>query len=86
MVLYIDLSLYSAHLYLLLHEDEMVAQYSSPLTACLSYVKSFLDLSCLPNRSMEFSLYQETPHSQMQEVTPKEPNVDPGTLVWSSTT
>ncbi|XP_023254824.1 coiled-coil domain-containing protein 120-like isoform X2 [Seriola lalandi dorsalis] len=35
----------------------------------------------LHGRSMEFSLYQETPHPQMQEVTPKEPSADPGTLV-----
>ncbi|XP_034023184.1 coiled-coil domain-containing protein 120 isoform X2 [Thalassophryne amazonica] len=35
----------------------------------------------LHGRSMEFSLYQETPHLQMQEVTPKEPSTDPGTLV-----
>lgn len=37
-----------------------------------------------PHRSMEFSLYQETSDPQMQEVTPKEPSADPGTLVWSS--
>lgn len=30
---------------------------------------------------MEFSLYQETSDPQMQEVTPKEPSADPGTLV-----
>ncbi|KAG7494139.1 hypothetical protein JOB18_024158 [Solea senegalensis] len=35
----------------------------------------------LHGRSMEFSLYQETLHPQMQEVTPKEPSADPGTLV-----
>lgn len=38
----------------------------------------------LPNRSMEFTLYQETQDPQMPEVTPKEPGADPGTLVWSS--
>ncbi|CAF96883.1 unnamed protein product, partial [Tetraodon nigroviridis] len=36
---------------------------------------------CLPDRSMEFSLYQETPPSQVQEGTPAEPSTDPGTLV-----
>ncbi|XP_061148280.1 coiled-coil domain-containing protein 120 [Syngnathus typhle] len=35
----------------------------------------------LHGRSMELSLYQETPHSQTQEGAPKEPNADPGTLV-----
>ncbi|KAK2862541.1 hypothetical protein Q5P01_002074 [Channa striata] len=35
----------------------------------------------LHGRSMEFSLYQEAPQSQMQEVTQKEPSADPGTLV-----
>ncbi|KAL3977824.1 inactive phospholipase D5 [Sarotherodon galilaeus] len=35
----------------------------------------------LHGRSMEFSLYQETSDPQMQEVTPKEPSADPGTLV-----
>ncbi|XP_037303832.1 coiled-coil domain-containing protein 120 isoform X2 [Pungitius pungitius] len=35
----------------------------------------------LHGRSMEFSLYQDTPHPEMQEVTPKEPSADPGTLV-----
>ncbi|KAI4826384.1 hypothetical protein KUCAC02_029832 [Chaenocephalus aceratus] len=35
----------------------------------------------LHGRSMEFSLYQETPHPQTQEATPKEPSPDPGTLV-----
>ncbi|XP_038590832.1 coiled-coil domain-containing protein 120-like [Micropterus salmoides] len=35
----------------------------------------------LHGRSMEFSLYQDTPQPQMQEVTPKEPSADPGTLV-----
>uniref|UniRef100_A0A8C2ZCY2 Coiled-coil domain containing 120b n=1 Tax=Cyclopterus lumpus TaxID=8103 RepID=A0A8C2ZCY2_CYCLU len=35
----------------------------------------------LHGRSMEFSLYQETPHPEVQEVTPKEPSADPGTLV-----
>lgn len=45
------------------------------------YLCGCIDLSHLPNRSMEFSLYQETPHPQMQEVTPKEPSADPGTLV-----
>ncbi|XP_061584729.1 coiled-coil domain-containing protein 120 [Cololabis saira] len=35
----------------------------------------------LHGRSMEFSLYQETPDPQMQELTPKEPSADPGTLV-----
>lgn len=36
---------------------------------------------CFSNRSMELSLYQETPHPQTQEGAPKEPNADPGTLV-----
>lgn len=40
-----------------------------------------IDLSRLPDRSMEFSLYQETPHPEVQEATPKEPSADPGTLV-----
>ncbi|KAM4587860.1 coiled-coil domain-containing protein 120 isoform 2-T4 [Odontesthes bonariensis] len=35
----------------------------------------------LHGRSVEFSLYQETPDPQIQEVTPKEPSADPGTLV-----
>ncbi|XP_075904005.1 coiled-coil domain-containing protein 120 isoform X2 [Nelusetta ayraudi] len=35
----------------------------------------------LHGRSMELSLYQETPHPQMQDVTAKEPSADPGTLV-----
>uniref|UniRef100_A0A1A8FPE1 Coiled-coil domain containing 120 n=2 Tax=Nothobranchius korthausae TaxID=1143690 RepID=A0A1A8FPE1_9TELE len=35
----------------------------------------------LHGRSMEFSLYQETPDPQNQDVTPKESNADPGTLV-----
>ncbi|XP_068598234.1 coiled-coil domain-containing protein 120 [Brachionichthys hirsutus] len=35
----------------------------------------------LHGRSMEFSLYQETSQPQMQEVAPKEPKADPGTLV-----
>uniref|UniRef100_H3CPE9 Coiled-coil domain containing 120b n=1 Tax=Tetraodon nigroviridis TaxID=99883 RepID=H3CPE9_TETNG len=35
----------------------------------------------LHGRSMEFSLYQETPPSQVQEGTPAEPSTDPGTLV-----
>ncbi|XP_029682191.1 coiled-coil domain-containing protein 120 isoform X2 [Takifugu rubripes] len=35
----------------------------------------------LHGRSMEFSLYQEPPHPQMQEGTPAEPSTDPGTLV-----
>ncbi|XP_056129062.1 coiled-coil domain-containing protein 120 [Lampris incognitus] len=35
----------------------------------------------LHGRTMEFSLYQEPPQPQMQEVTPKEPSADPGTLV-----
>lgn len=52
----------------------------------LHFLPRCIDLSRLPNRSMEFSLYQETPHPQMQEVTPKEPSADPGTLVWSSRT
>lgn len=57
-----------------------------PSTSCLLLVECCIDLSCLPNRSMEFSLYQETPHPQIQEATPKEPSADPGTLVWSSRT
>ncbi|XP_010880235.1 coiled-coil domain-containing protein 120 [Esox lucius] len=35
----------------------------------------------LHGRSMEFSLYQEPLHPQMQDMTPKEPSADPGTLV-----
>ncbi|XP_054640051.1 coiled-coil domain-containing protein 120 [Dunckerocampus dactyliophorus] len=35
----------------------------------------------LHGRSMELSLYQETPHPQTQEGPPKEANADPGTLV-----
>ncbi|XP_067360179.1 coiled-coil domain-containing protein 120 isoform X2 [Channa argus] len=35
----------------------------------------------LHGRSMEFSLYQEAPQSQMQEMTQKETSPDPGTLV-----
>ncbi|KAM9536545.1 coiled-coil domain-containing protein 120 isoform 1-T11 [Salvelinus alpinus] len=35
----------------------------------------------LHGRSMEFSLYQEPIHPQMQDMTPKEPSADPGTLV-----
>ncbi|XP_014021916.2 coiled-coil domain-containing protein 120 [Salmo salar] len=35
----------------------------------------------LHGRSMEFSLYQEPVHPQMQDMTPKEPSADPGTLV-----
>ncbi|CAL8355788.1 coiled-coil domain-containing protein 120 isoform X1 [Gadus morhua] len=35
----------------------------------------------LHGRTVEFSLYQEPPQPQMQEVAPKEPNADPGTLV-----
>lgn len=35
----------------------------------------------LHGRSMEFSLFQDSAHPQMQEVTPKEPSPDPGTLV-----
>uniref|UniRef100_A0A1A7YSV6 Coiled-coil domain containing 120 n=1 Tax=Iconisemion striatum TaxID=60296 RepID=A0A1A7YSV6_9TELE len=35
----------------------------------------------LHGRSMEFSLYQETPDPQNQDVTPKESKTDPGTLV-----
>lgn len=42
---------------------------------------SLIDLLCRPDRSMELSLYQETPHPQMQDVTAKEPSADPGTLV-----
>ncbi|KAG7276002.1 hypothetical protein CRUP_028559 [Coryphaenoides rupestris] len=34
----------------------------------------------LHGRTVEFSLYQEPPQPQMQEVAPKEPSVDPGTL------
>ncbi|XP_077430414.1 coiled-coil domain-containing protein 120 [Vanacampus margaritifer] len=35
----------------------------------------------LHGRSMELSLYQETPNAQTQEGAAKEPNADPGTLV-----
>ncbi|XP_038151883.1 coiled-coil domain-containing protein 120 isoform X2 [Cyprinodon tularosa] len=35
----------------------------------------------LHGRSMEFSLFQETPDPQKQETTPKEASADPGTLV-----
>ncbi|KAL0978623.1 hypothetical protein UPYG_G00172990 [Umbra pygmaea] len=35
----------------------------------------------LHGRSMEFSLFQEPLHPQMQDLTPKEPSADPGTLV-----
>ncbi|XP_061689498.1 coiled-coil domain-containing protein 120 isoform X2 [Syngnathoides biaculeatus] len=35
----------------------------------------------LHGRSMELSLYQETPHPHTQDGGPKEPNADPGTLV-----
>uniref|UniRef100_A0A3P9LBT0 Coiled-coil domain containing 120 n=1 Tax=Oryzias latipes TaxID=8090 RepID=A0A3P9LBT0_ORYLA len=35
----------------------------------------------LHGRSVEFSLFQETPDPQMQAATPKEPSADPGTLV-----
>lgn len=52
-----------------------------PPISRLTRVQCSIDLSLSLTRSVEFSLYQESPHPQMQEVAPKEPSADPGTLV-----
>ncbi|XP_029357959.1 coiled-coil domain-containing protein 120 isoform X2 [Echeneis naucrates] len=70
-----------SHPHPLVHQAQSVqGEVANPHRSQIPQSASFHGLP-LHGRSMEFSLYQETPHSQMQEVTPKEPSADPGTLV-----
>ncbi|XP_034068074.1 coiled-coil domain-containing protein 120 isoform X2 [Gymnodraco acuticeps] len=69
-----------SHPHPLVHQQSVQGDAASPPRSQMPQSASFHGHP-LHGRSMEFSLYQETPHPQTQEATPKEPSPDPGTLV-----
>ncbi|KAK0141690.1 Coiled-coil domain-containing protein 120 [Merluccius polli] len=70
-----------SHPHPLAHQGQAVQ--GEPLTLQRSQMSQSASFHGHPlhGRTVEFSLYQEPPQPQMQEVAPKEPSTDPGTLV-----